>query len=517
MTTADEKALKKYEEHCKSVLRKSAINIDETPTEQSKRIQALEKVYTDWFEFYLAHYAKSKCSWYQKKIANILLKNRTAYCVLRVFRSGAKSVHCNIGIPLFLYLAMGEMNFMLLIGENEKKAKKLLSDIQAEFTSNQKLINDYGKRFQFGDWADGNFSTVDDVHFHALGMGQSPRGIRDMENRPDYISVDDIDTKKRCKNPMLVREAFEYLKEDVWGCFGAGNCRYVQSNNMFSKTSVIKLMSDHFTTVIQQYKEKKIQPNHHIVIAKAIQNDGTSGWPENYSLAHWEKKRIDYGELSFQREFQDNPIEEGTVFKNEWISFKKPLELFKYDAIVLYGDLSYKDTGDFKALLLIGKIGKEFHVIKAHVRRTSRALAARWLYDFYEEKSLQKYNIRYLVEGSFSQDMFVDDFDKEGEIRGFYIPVVADKKSKTNKSERIESMSGFFERGDIHFCLADKDTPDMVSLIDQILAFEKGSTVNDDGPDCLQSGIQELNHASIKFEIKTMSIRETLARKKNRF
>ena len=36
----------------------------------------------------------------------------------------------------------------------------------------------------------------------------------------------------------------------------------------------------------------------------------------------------------------------------------------------------------------------------------------------------------------------------------------------------------------------------MLNLIDQILAFEKGSNAHDDGPDALQSAIAKLNRAT---------------------
>jgi len=450
-------------------------------------------------------------------MAKWMIENKTVYLLLRIFRGGAKSVHANVGIPLYLYFVKKDLNFMLLIGENEQKAKKLISDIQAELMYNTKLEADYGHRFKLGDWANGDFSTLDDVHFHALGIGQSPRGIRNMEKRPDYISVDDVDTKKRSKNPKLVKELFEYLKEDIWGTFGAGNRRYIQCNNRFSKTSVIQYMSDHFEVVRQDYLERKREPKHHIMVVKAIQDSGASGWPENYSLEYWEELRKDIGERAFQREYQDNPIEEGTVFKNEWLNYKKLPPLHEYEQLIVYGDLSYKDTGDFKALLLVGRVGKEFHVIRAFVRRSSRAMVAMWLYDLYEEIKLQKYNIRYKVEGSFAQDMFVDDFDKEGDRRGYYIPVVADKKSKANKEERIESMTGYFERGNVFFNKEQKGTNDFQELEDQILAFEKGSLVNDDAPDCLQSAIQELNLNTFRFPIHTVSRKEIISRNKNRF
>lgn len=515
-----EKAYRQYEEHCKKILKSTTIDIHETAKDKASRIKKLESVYANWFEYYLPHYAISKCAWFHKKAAKLLIDNKEVFLLQRIFRGGAKSVHANIGIPLYLYFAKKDLFFMLLIGETEPKANKLLSDIQAELESNKRFANDYGSRFKFGNWADGNFSTTDDVHFFALGIGQSARGVRNMANRPDYISVDDVDTKKRAKNPKLTREAFEYLKEDIWGTFGAGTKRYVQSNNRFSKTSTMQLMSEHFDTVREEYKEKKLPVKHHIIIAKMINDEGESSWPEAYPLCKCEEIRIDRGERSFQREYQDNPIENGTVFKNEWIQYKQRLPLHQYDSLGVYGDLSYSDVACYKALILGGKLSKEFHIIKCMVRQTSRAIAASWLFDLYEELKLKKYNISYRIEGNFAQgDIFIPDFDSEGDKRGYHIPVVADKKTKANKFERIESMSGFFERGDVYFNSAEKGSRDFKELEDQILAFEKGSSYPVDGPDALQSLIDELNQ--IRFidphKSRTKSRKELIKTKKNRF
>jgi len=513
------KILADYEAHCRSIIRSTKVEIRETPAERLKRLRRLESDYIQWFSYYLPHYAKAPCSWYHKKVSKLLINQPVVYVIQRIFRGGAKSVHANVGVPLYLYLAKNDLSFMLLIGENETKAKKLLSDIQAELESNERLKHDYGLRLKVGDWADGNFTTVDNTHFFALGIGQSPRGVREMEERPDYISVDDADTKKRSKNPKLVKELFDYLKEDVMGTFGRDKRRYVQSNNRFSKNTCVHLMSKHFEQINKERRLKKLPIYHHIIIAKAIMDNGKSGWEEYYSLQDWEDIRMERGELSFQREYQDNPIEEGKVFKNEWIQFKERERLSQYQALVVYGDLSYKDSGDFKALVFVGKIGREFHVLKAFVRRTSRAEAAKWLYDLYEDWNLKKYPVFYKIEGLFAQDEFVNDFDMEGDIRGYYIPVVADKKPKSNKYERIESMSGFFERRNVFFNQKEKDSSDFNNLIMQLLAFEKGSNVNDDGPDALQSAISELNtyRPLTTANFRTKSRSEFIKNKKSRF
>ena len=90
-------------------------------------------------------------------------------------------------------------------------------------------------------------------------------------------------------------------------------------------------------------------------------------------------------------------------------------------------------------------------------------------------------------------DEFVNDFDTEGDERGYYIPVKADKRPKDNKYDRIEATQSFFERRNVWFNIAEKDSADQVELIDQFLAFEKGSGAAVDGPDAFEGGLSKLN------------------------
>ncbi|MEG1199676.1 MAG: hypothetical protein RSD53_09815, partial [Algoriella sp.] len=64
-----------------------------------------------------------------------------------------------------------------------------------------------------------------------------------------------------------------------------------------------------------------------------------------------------------------------------------------------------------------------------------------------------------------------------------------------------------------------KESNDYATMEDQLYAFEKGSTANDDGPDFLQSGMSEVNRASFqdKFKPRTISRKKINQRKKNKF
>ena len=80
-------------------------------------------------------------------------------------------------------------------------------------------------------------------------------------------------------------------------------------------------------------------------------------------------------------------------------------------------------------------------------------------------------------------------------------------------------MEGYFQRNNVFFNSALEHSPDCRELIDQLLAFKKGSGAHDDAPDALQSAIAKLNIAAITNTIppRTTSRKDMISKQKNRF
>lgn len=493
-----QKLIQDYEKHCLRIAQATSVNIHESKASKQRRVRRLEARYTNWFEYYFPEFATVKCAWYHVRMANAIIRNKFIRLLAEIFRSGGKSVHIDMGIPLYLYLVKNDLKFMLLVGETDPKAKKLLSSIQAELEYNNRIKNDYGSKMSTGSWADGDFTTTDGVQFMSLGFGQNPRGVRERANRPDYIAVDDVDSKKSVNNDRLMREAVDFITEDIWGTFDSSDDateRFVYANNNFHKNSITNRLKTYFQETIDKKKLDGKNDNtlFQILTVPAVKDlaDFRPNWPEKTSAKYWQSKFENTPYRSFMREYMHTHIQDGSIFKHEHIIYGPTLPLRRYDALVFYGDLSYKDQGDYKAMILVGKKDKEFHIILPYCRQGSRREVARWLYDMYEKYKLQRFNIRYMIEGLFAMDEFVSDFDTEGKERGYYIPIVADERPKGNKYDRIESMSGYFERGWVRFNDRMKNH-DMTTLIDQFMAFEKGSSAHDDGPDAVQGAFSKL-------------------------
>lgn len=500
-----QKIIKEYEQHCQRIAKATTIDIGETPIAKSRRIKDLEKSgYKKWFEYYLPHYAKVECADFQESFARKVIKNKKFKGIARWFRSAAKSVHINVGIPLFLYVS-DELNFMLLIGETENKSKQLLSDIQAELEYNQRFINDYGRQLGKGSWAEGNFFTSTGKRFIALGFGQSPRGLREGAQRPDYISMDDCATRKHLNNSKLMRQALDYINEEVLACFDASDEsieRFVFANNDFDKRCLTHLLMIEFNKNIAIDKQNGEKSDYYVQTVTAVIDlvNFVPLWTSKTSSEYWRKK-YQKNPKAFLREYMHMHVDEGKIFKSEYMFWDKMLRLSQYDALMCVGDLSYKTAGDYKSMYLIGKTKKHYHIIHSFLRQTSRNILAEWLYDLYEQRNLGRYNITYLFDGLFAQDEFVNDFDNEGEERGYYIAIVPNKTNYGDKYNHIESIEGRFIRNWVVWNIDEKNNPDQMASIEQFFAFEKGCQY-DDGPDAVAVGFKELDKTTFieKFD-----------------
>lgn len=510
--TRYQKIVADYDQHCLRVARATSIDINESNADKLKRIRDLEGDYIKWFEYYFPNYAKKKSAKFHRKLANAIIKNKRIRALAKMYRSSGKSVHIDMGIPLYLYLALGELHFMLLVGETQPKANKLLSGIQVQLQYNHRIINDYGNKFSQGDWADGDFVTNDGTRFMALGFLGNPRGAREQAERPDYIAVDDVDNKRHVNNDRLMSDAVDFITEEIWGCFDSEDDateRFVYANNDFHKNSITARLSRFFENKIKEAKEFDIETEYFIIRVDAVKDLKTfePNWPEKTSAEYWKKKFHSMPYRSFMREYMNTHVEEGKVFKAEWYQTTKILPLRKYDALVFYGDLSFKDEACHKSLVCLGRIGRQYHIIFIYFRQSSRALLAKWLYDLFEDWTLVNYIIHYFIEGLFAMSDFVNDFDEEGDLRGYYIPVVASKRTKADKFDRIEGMTGFFERLNVFWNEALENTADFILAKDTWLAFQKGAAIPLDFLDALQGAFTEITQITFveKFEVKTIA------------
>lgn len=485
-------------EHCKRIQSLTDLSsvVQETPVQREKRIKRLQGNYAEFCEYYFPHFLTLRDKTTGEVIRTVhnapfhnaaARKVRDTPNLKAVFkwpRGHAKSTHFDIFIPLWMMFQPKRLiNVMVVVGKSEDSARGLLSDIQAELEFNQRLIADFGEQKNLGNWQEGEFVTQSGVAFFARGRGQSPRGLRYKEARPDYIVIDDLDDDELCRNERRVNELTDWVKEALFGALDVGRGRFIMVGNLISKTSVLANVA----------ATKGV----HVSEIKAVDKDGEPVWKEKWTKEEAQEAAAFMGYRSWQKEMMHNPIKDGTIFRHDWIRYKKILPLHKYDQLVCYTDPSFKSTtsNDYKASRLWGKVGTELHLIDCYVRQDTVGGMVRWLYNLYERLP-QNVAVSFFMEANFMQDIILDEFTTEGNNRGYQLPLMPDKRKKPEKIQRIEAVSPLWERGFVFYNEALKGTPDMEAGIEQTLALERGSRVHDDAPDADEGAIWILQRNS---------------------
>src|SRR5574343_377321 len=449
-------------------------------SEQSKtlRIERAQKDYAFFVETYFPHLATKKCGKFHLDAAQRLIKNNDIRALFEWARGHAKSSHLSLLIPLWLKIQNPrKLSVMVLVSKSEDMAIRLLSDLQAELQYNRAFINDFGVQVKTGSWTEGEFRTSDGCLFVAVGRGQSPRGLKDRGKRPDYIVIDDIDDDELVRNPRRVGDALEWVLTALAGTMAMGRGRFVMVGNRIGKDSILSRFAE--------------RPGIQHTVINALNKNGLPSWPENYTSEEIRKIREFIGERRFQKEYMNNPINEGAVFLRKHIRYGKMLDLKHYRTLISYTDPSFKNssTSDYKATILVGKTNNgEFHILKAFADQTSVTNMVGWHYTIMDFVA-GRVPVLYYMEANFMQDLLLDEFKTVGNITGSHIPIRGDHRAKPDKFARIEAMSPLFERGLILLNEQEKDSHGMMVLVDQLLMFEKGSKTNDDAPDALEGAV----------------------------
>lgn len=480
MKFSDKIAIERFRQRCELIaLATDGVPFQESKEDKERRIKLLLNDYNAFTKYYFPQWTTVDNAPFHLHAARKISANKKLMAVFEWARGHAKSTHFDIMIPMWLK-ARGELHVMVLVGKNEQNAITLLSDLQAELEHNQRYIHDFGDQVLNGNWEDGRFATKDNCGFFALGRGQSPRGLRYKQYRPDYIVLDDIDDDELVRNPARVDKLTDWALQALYFTMDMGRGRFIVVGNRIANRSVLANIAE------------KSSVYHHKV--NALDNDGKPSWTAKYSVAEIEEVIQKIGYRAAQKELFNNPITEGAVFKKDWLRFAPALDYYQYDAIIGYCDPSFKNsaTSDYKAIMLVGKKATQYHILECFVRKCTIGEMVRWLYD-YNDRLPNRAVAQYYMEANFIQDLILNEFDEEGKARGYILPIRADHRKKPDKFARIEAISPLFERGFVIINEAIKDKPDTQLFIEQLLSFEKGSNQHDDAPDALEGAIWLLN------------------------
>jgi predicted phage terminase large subunit-like protein len=426
-------------------------------------------------EYVTADFSKFHGEW--EKIRHI----QAEPVLLQAFRGSGKSTFFTLLDPVH-EIVYNTRNFMIFSSYTEEKSGRFTGRILAELMFNRRLKNDFGTFFPEGKRpALDNYAVTvgggKTIGVLAVSMGQDPRGFVHGPSRPDYVRLDDIQSRQRAKSRKFVKSSIDWIMQDLIPALAENYSAIIVATPLNTQcvVSTLEKGTDEVAPV-KTYKypaEKKGKPT----------------WPEFFPAWRLARLKRTIGSLAYNQEYLLVPVAlDERIFQEESIRRYAPEEIIglRFGYIFSWTDPSVKheEKHCYKATICAGITHEGIiYVLSARIRKESVARMVDGMYKIYNDHRPH----RMYFEDNGGQALLVEVLNAKAEQEGYPIP----HKAETNtihKDTRIEgTLSSPIENGVVRFLKTD---PDQKELIDQLLQFPDGEY--EDGPDALEGVVRKL-------------------------
>ncbi|OBW40816.1 hypothetical protein AB670_02767 [Chryseobacterium sp. MOF25P] len=487
--------LEVWKQNTDNLFREDAIHLDETPLEKKNRIARLEANPEEWKKEYFSKFCTAEAAPFHLAHDKRVLNNPEWYEVISWSRELAKSTRTMMNI-IYLVMTRKKKN-VLLVSYSSDNAEMLLKPYRNVFEQNERLKSDYGDQFNYGNWKDEKFVLANGASFRAIGKGQSPRGAKNDEARPDTILIDDIDTDEECRNPDRIKESVNWIEQAL----------------IPTRSISVPLLLIACGNIIATYccitEMAKKADKHDIVNIRDKNNKST--WPQKNSEAQIDRVLSTVSWASYQKEYFNNPVIEGSTFKE--MTWGVTPKITDCDEVLVYSDpatsnkdrTANKNQPSSKFVGVIGRKGLKYYVYTCwlDVMNNSKFIDCVFEADSYFFKSGGD-SYRNYIENNSLQDPFYEQvlsplIKQKATDTGIGIPITEDTRSKPEKYTRIEGTLEPLNRlGNLILNKKEENNPHMKRLEAQFLGVSPNAKVMD-GPDGVEGGVWLLKSRTYSF------------------
>lgn len=471
--------------------RATPVDLNETATAKLKRIAHLEKHPEEWYKYYFPNFYTSEPAPFHKKATKRVLENTEWYEVRSWARDLSKSGRTMMDV--LLLTMTGKKKTVVLTSATYDDASRLLKPYKTILEVNDRLKNDYGVQEALSGWADGDFTTKKGVSFRAVGAGQSPRGTRNDAARPDLILIDDIDTDVDCNNPETIEKKYQWIETAL----------------IPTRSISVPLLIIACGNIIAKYcciTEMAKKANIHDIINIRDKN-GVSTWPERNTEALINLAFRTMTTSAIQKEYFNNPIRVGKLFKKVHWAKCPPLRACEH--VLVYSDpaTSNKDNKNSsrKFTGVIGYRQGNFYLYKVWLDNMTQQTFVTNLYHAHDwVKSKKVDTFKNWIENNSLQEPFWEQVLKPlvkavaKILNRIPLFMSLDKRKKDGKYTRVEgTIEPIYKQGCLYFNIDEKDNPSMQKMEEEFLGVAPNSKMMD-GPDGLEGGVWIIQNIASK-------------------
>lgn len=398
---------------------------------------------------------------------------------VRLAAIGAPREHAKstvISLFFVLYCICHKLRrFIVLISDTEAQAILLLGAAKAELETNDKLRADFGDLVNIDKWGEKDILTTTGIRLAARGAGQSLRGLRQRQFRPDLVVLDDVENDEAVDSPERREKLLVWFKRAVMNL--GKTCQvFVVGTILHYDSLLAKLLGDEeFPTFTKR-------------LYIAVDDDWSQEsvlWPQKWPIEALRAKEQDIGIVDFDQEYRNRPINQATqVFREEW--FKQ--HQFTWETIkgarldkVLGIDpaISLKQKADFFGSVTIGIDRSGFILVtRAEQKKIPFPDQVKHICERHDAEKPAAIGIESVAyQRSLKQRL--DEVSRETRR---YMTIV-EVEAPGDKFARISTLAPLVENGTIRFCLDGSQAV----LIKQLLFLGK---IKDDVADALEIAVR---------------------------
>lgn len=396
-------------------------------------------------------------------------------------------------------IATNKRRYINVDSFDKENAERILFDVAFEATNNKRLQQDFGVLFSKQRGIEdikqnriNNFVCENGVRVEAHSTQESVRGRLHLNQRPDCLILDDIETNKTKDSQAYTKQVADHISEAMAGMSPDGFMLYL--GNYISEYGNIQHLFD------RAKSDFGIRLRNIPVII-----DGQPAWSAKYAMTDVEAKETgkvsiedkqrQLGSLVFSYEMMNKPVDEMLAeFKKEYMQLATEDEVSKLETncyITIDSAVKKTDEADFTGVTINRvSIQNKWYTKTYRLKINSKELIDHL---FYLKKT---YNAMFIGLEETTFTMAIQPFlEEEMRKRNVFFTVTPVKHRGINKETRIRGLIPRWENKSI-FLVGDNP-----ELMDEMRTFPNG--MNDDVLDSLS---MQLPHARAPYR-KAMPLR----------
>ena len=426
--------------------------------------------------YYLAAYFSAEPAQFHSELIEMVQTHDRG--VAAAPREHAKSTHVSFAFPLH-QICYSLKHFVVIIREADQVAAQNVDDIRQELEENELIREDFGDLVGNRKWAESEFVTSNGVKVVGRGRGQSMRGMRFKQYRPDLVIADDIEDDELVENRDRRDKLERWLKRVVLNILGPDGKFFMIGTILHHDSVLVRMLAQtdvYFTRVW-----------------KALTDDKPL-WPSRWPLARLLAKRKEIGARNFETEFQNNPAnEEDQIFSpNNWKRFRDEDVEGELDEVAAIDPaIGQKAKNDDTAVVVIGERGGNYYVLRITMKKLKVQQQVQLVFATCREfPRIRKFAFETIA----YQTALKQLVDEESGRNNLQIPAVAAEDLSSDKIKRISTLAPMAEQGRIYFPSPSSSywSNDVEKCMDQFEALGCSGDSHDDGPDAVERAIRLL-------------------------